>query len=74
MRFAGSAVEDFMGSGPRMGEIAASASVGDAKENLAGYKCPQSVDYVTALPVGGTGKVLKKELRAPYWDGHLRKV
>ena len=45
-----------------------------AKENLAGYKCPQSVDYVTALPVGGTGKVLKKELRAPYWDGHLRKV
>lgn len=36
MRFAGSAVEDFMGSGPRMGEIAASAAVGDAKENLAG--------------------------------------
>ena len=37
MRFAGSAaVEDFMGTGPRMGEIAASAAVGEAKENLAG--------------------------------------
>jgi len=36
MRFAGSAVEDFMGTGPRMGEIAASAAVGEAKEELAG--------------------------------------
>jgi acyl-CoA synthetase (AMP-forming)/AMP-acid ligase II len=45
-----------------------------AKENLAGYKSPKSVDYVMALPVGGTGKVLKKELRAPYWEGHSRKV
>ena len=36
MRFAGSAVEDFMGTGPRMGEIAASAAVGEAKEKLAG--------------------------------------
>ena len=36
MRFAGSAVEDFMGTGPRMGEIAASAAIGEAKEGLAG--------------------------------------
>ena len=36
MRFAGSAVENFMGTGPRMGEIAGSAAVGDAKKNLAG--------------------------------------
>ena len=45
-----------------------------AKERLAGYKCPKSVDFFEALPVGGTGKVLKRQLREPYWDGAERNV
>ncbi|MCB1667475.1 MAG: AMP-binding protein [Pseudomonadales bacterium] len=45
-----------------------------AKERLAGYKCPKSVDFFSALPLGGTGKVLKRELRQPYWDGQERNV
>jgi fatty-acyl-CoA synthase len=41
---------------------------------LASYKCPRSVDFVGELPRNATGKVLKRELRAPYWVGHDRKV
>ncbi len=41
---------------------------------LAGYKRPQSVDFVDALPRNPSGKVLKRELREPYWQGHTRRV
>ena len=39
-----------------------------ARTRLAGYKCPTSVDVVAALPRNASGKVLKKDLRAPYWQ------
>ena len=45
-----------------------------AKLHLAGYKCPKSIDFMTDLPVGGTGKVLKRVLRSPYWEGTERYV
>jgi acyl-CoA synthetase (AMP-forming)/AMP-acid ligase II len=38
------------------------------KERLAGYKCPRSVDIMDVLPRNPTGKLLKKDLRKPYWD------
>lgn len=41
---------------------------------LAGYKRPRSVDFVTELPRNPSGKVLKRELREPYWAGHDRRV
>jgi fatty-acyl-CoA synthase len=41
---------------------------------LAGYKRPRSVDFVAALPRNPSGKVLKRELREPYWVGHTRRV
>ena len=41
---------------------------------LAGYKCPKSIDYETALPRNPSGKLLKRELRAPYWEGAGRQV
>ena len=37
-----------------------------SKELIAGYKCPRSVDFVDALPISSTGKVLKRDLRASY--------
>jgi fatty-acyl-CoA synthase/long-chain acyl-CoA synthetase len=37
------------------------------RESLAGYKVPRSVSFVDELPKTGSGKVLKRELRAPYW-------
>jgi acyl-CoA synthetase (AMP-forming)/AMP-acid ligase II len=41
---------------------------------LAGYKRPKSVDFVDALPKGSTGKILRRELRDPYWEGMPRRV
>ena len=41
---------------------------------LAGYKRPRSVDFVAELPRNPSGKVLKRELREPYWAGHTRRV
>jgi acyl-CoA synthetase (AMP-forming)/AMP-acid ligase II len=41
---------------------------------IAGYKAPRSCDFVAALPVSPAGKVLKHELRKPYWEGMSRQV
>ena len=45
-----------------------------ARERIAGYKAPKSVDFVDALPRNPSGKVLRRELRKPYWEGRDRKV
>ena len=45
-----------------------------ARTQLAGYKVPRSVQWVDALPRNPSGKVLKTELRAPFWEGHDRNV
>jgi long-chain acyl-CoA synthetase len=45
-----------------------------AKERLAGYKCPTSVDFTDVLPRNPSGKVLKKDLREPFWRGFERRV
>jgi acyl-CoA synthetase (AMP-forming)/AMP-acid ligase II len=44
------------------------------KERIAGYKCPRSMDVIEALPLSSAGKVLKNELREPYWQGRNRSV
>jgi acyl-CoA synthetase (AMP-forming)/AMP-acid ligase II len=44
------------------------------KEHIAGYKAPRSFELIAALPVSAAGKVLKRDLRAPYWDGVDRGV
>ncbi|HET6914531.1 MAG TPA: AMP-binding protein [Acidimicrobiales bacterium] len=38
-----------------------------AREHLAGYKVPRSVSFADELPKTGSGKVLKRELKAPFW-------
>ena len=45
------------------------------KQQIAGYKVPKGIDIQLApLPKSGSGKVLKRELRAPYWEGQERGV
>lgn len=45
-----------------------------AREHLASYKVPRSISWIDELPKTGSGKVLKRELRAPYWEGRTSKV
>jgi len=45
-----------------------------ARERLARYKCPTSVDFLDALPRNPSGKILKRVLREPYWKGHDRRI
>lgn len=45
------------------------------RAQIAGYKVPRSIEFrVEPLPVSGPGKVLKRELRAPYWEGRDRAI
>ena len=45
------------------------------KTLIAGYKCPRSVDVTTTpLPLSGAGKILKRELRKPFWENRERRV
>ncbi len=44
------------------------------RRELASYMKPKSVDFSAGLPKGPTGKILKRDLRAPYWEGRERDV
>jgi acyl-CoA synthetase (AMP-forming)/AMP-acid ligase II len=44
------------------------------REHLASYKVPRSVSFTGELPRTGSGKVLKRQLRAPYWAGRTAQV
>ena len=48
--------------------------IATARANLASYMKPRSVDFVASLPKAPTGKILKRELRAPYWQNKERNV
>jgi long-chain acyl-CoA synthetase len=45
-----------------------------ARERLAAYKCPKSVDFIDAMPRNASGKILKRVLKDPYWAGHDRRI
>ena len=48
--------------------------IGFSRERLAHFKCPTSVDFIDALPRNPSGKILKRELRQPYWGDKARSV
>tara|TARA_B100000809_G_scaffold134487_1_gene132169 strand:- start:585 stop:1469 length:885 start_codon:yes stop_codon:yes gene_type:complete len=41
---------------------------------IGGFQLPKTVDFIDTLPRNALGKVLKRELREPYWDGQARRV
>ncbi len=45
-----------------------------SRERLAGFKRPRSVDFVDTIPRNPSGKILKRELREPYWAEKARRV
>jgi acyl-CoA synthetase (AMP-forming)/AMP-acid ligase II len=59
----------------RSGHTATEEEIIDvARRHLAGYKKPRTVQFVAELPKGSTGKILKRELRASFWEGRARSV
>jgi long-chain acyl-CoA synthetase len=57
------------GTDPRPDDI-----IAFARERLAHFKCPTSVDFAETLPRNPSGKLLKRELREPYWRGRERRI
>jgi len=45
-----------------------------ARERIAAFKAPKSVDVIPMMPRNASGKILRRELRAPYWEGQERQV
>ncbi len=57
------------------GESPAAADIiAFARQKIAGYKLPKSVDVIEAMPRNPSGKILRKDLREPYWKGADRRV
>lgn len=50
------------------------AVLAHCRAHLAAFKCPKGIDVVDELPRNPTGKILKKDLRAPFWAGHERRT
>jgi fatty-acyl-CoA synthase/long-chain acyl-CoA synthetase len=45
-----------------------------AREHLAGYKVPRSISFLDDIPRTGSGKILKRDLRKPFWEGRKSRV
>jgi acyl-CoA synthetase (AMP-forming)/AMP-acid ligase II len=61
------------GADPDDRELAADI-LAATRTRIAHFKCPTSIDFVDALPRNPSGKVLKRDLRAPYWEGRGRSI
>ena len=60
---------------PKPGETLTSKEIIDfCGEYMAGYKKPKAVDFVDELPVSGYGKILRREVRDRYWQGHASRI
>ncbi len=50
-------------------EVSEEEIIAYCRQHLAGFKIPKSVDYIDTIPRNAAGKMLKKDLRKPYWEG-----
>jgi acyl-CoA synthetase (AMP-forming)/AMP-acid ligase II len=55
-------------------EADAESIIAFARTRIAAFKAPKSVDFIDALPRNASGKILRKDLREPYWAGRARRV
>ncbi len=69
----GEAVKAVVVAKPGM-TIDADEIIAFARSRIAAFKAPKSVDVIPALPRNASGKILRRELRAPYWAGKTRQV
>ncbi len=69
----GEAVKAIVVKNPDM-DVTPAEIIAYARERIAGYKLPKSVDFIGTLPRNPSGKILRRELREPYWEGRERRV
>jgi fatty-acyl-CoA synthase/long-chain acyl-CoA synthetase len=50
------------------------AIIAFARQTLAGYKVPRSISTANEIPRTGSGKILKRDLRKPFWEGRKSRV
>ena len=50
------------------------AIIAYARERIAAYKAPKTVDFIEVMPRNPSGKILRKDLREPFWKGQARRV
>lgn len=55
-------------------QATATEIIAHAREEIAAFKVPRSIDFVDTLPRTPSGKVQKVKLREPYWEGRDRRV
>ena len=48
--------------------------IAHCKSLIAGYKCPRTVEFIERMPLSAAGKLLKTQLREPFWRGRERRV
>lgn len=56
------------------GTVTETALIALCKDRLGSLRAPKSVEFRDELPRNATGKVLKREIRAPYWKGRQRAI
>ena len=61
---------------PKQGQTVTDEEIiGLCRQHIAGYKCPRSIEIrQEPLPMSGAGKILKRKLREPFWEGKARAI
>jgi len=55
-------------------DATASDLIDFVREHLPAFKCPRTIDFVDALPRLPSGKIQRKQVRAPYWVGRKKQI
>jgi acyl-CoA synthetase (AMP-forming)/AMP-acid ligase II len=55
-------------------DISPERIIAEARRHIAGFKLPKSVEFVTSIPRDALGKVRRKDIREPYWAGHVKRI
>jgi long-chain acyl-CoA synthetase len=63
-----------LGDGAEPSDALAAELIAHVRASLAGYKAPRSIDFVGQMPRTPTGKLYKRILRDPYWEGQKQKI